>query len=182
MKNSFMIEVCFDKVPIKPYEWDKVVFIGGISVIRVSSKCLFDLMTYDGNIKNAKNKILLLSDTNNSIVLKLNENGEIIKRSFLDFNKDEDICEYASNIKTTKMDYTITEKMLEYPSVLVEEIKMKEYLVKSIKTLKDEDKSKYLYYLYFDNINDYSKDKLIKSIKKSEYDKCNKLYKFLIEN
>ena len=181
MKNSFTIEVCFNRVPLKPYEWDNMSFISGISVTRVNSKCLFDLMTYEGSVYT-KNKIILLSDTKNSIALKLNNKGEIVKRSFLDFDKDEDICEYASNIKPTNLDYEITDKKLIYPSNLIEETKMKEYLIKSIKSLKDEDKTKYLYYLYFNDIKDYSKEKLIKTIKNSEFDKCDELYKFLIEN
>lgn len=181
MKNSFMIEVCFNNVPLKPFEWESISFISGVSVIRVNSKTIVDLLTYEGNI-NIKNRIIVLSDTKNSVALKLNNKGDIVKRSFLDFDKDEDLCEYASNIKITKLDYQITDKKIIYSSILEEEKKMKEYLVKSIKSLKDEDKSRYLYYLYFDDIKDYSKEKLIKTIKNSESSRCEKLYKFLIEN
>lgn len=180
MTNSFDIEVCFDKVPLKPYEWGKVSYITNIKVLRVSTKTLHELLTFEAQL-NCTNKVLLLSDTLDSIVVKLDKDGKITKRSFLTFERDLCVSEYACNLKMTKLDVRLSPKKLLYNEELEEERQIKEYLISSI-TSSDEDKTQYLYYLYFGNVMGYSKKKLLETIKTSTSDKCMTLYKFLIES
>jgi len=163
MRNAFAVEVNFKDVPLQPYEWESISFISGISITKVSSKCISDILSYNTYIKS-NTKILLL-----------------IKRSFLMYGRDEEICEYACNLKQVGIDYKITEKRVCYKSELSEVEEIKNYLIKFIKEIKDENKSKYLYYLYFNDINGYSKEKLIESIKNDKKDKCQELYDFLTQ-
>ena len=181
MKNTFNVEVSFDESPKKPYEWKNVSFITGIKVNRVDSKCIKDLLLYKCKV-DSENRLLLLSDTKDSILIKLNENGIITKRSFLLFSKDLDVSEYAINLKPIKLKYEVLCERIEYSSELDEEKEIRDYLVKSIENIEDEDKSKYLYFLYFDDVNGYSKEKLISTIKKDNAKKNYELYKFLINN
>lgn len=181
MKNSFNIEVNFADTPLQPYEWNRVSFISGMKVLRVSTKCLEDLCTYHGLIESEK-KILLLSDTKTSLALKLDEKGRIVKRSFLDYSTDLDVSEFANNLKISELSYSLSKKKLSYKMELEEETKMKEFLIKLINSNKNEEKSRYLYYLYFDEIDDYDKDRLIASIRTDESGRCQKLYRFLIKN
>jgi len=180
MRNAFAVEVNFKDVPLQPYEWESISFISGISITKVSSKCISDILSYNTYIKS-NTKILLLSDAKSAIVVKLNDKGKVIKRSFLMYGRDEEICEYACNLKQVGIDYKITEKRVCYKSELSEVEEIKNYLIKFIKEIKDENKSKYLYYLYFNDINGYSKEKLIESIKNDKKDKCQELYDFLTQ-
>lgn len=160
-----------------PYEWNRFSYITGVKVIRVSTKTLNDLATYEGCIEYPA-KVMLLSDCKTSLVLKLDRDGRILKRSFLTFEKDLDVCEYACNLKSTNLNYRVTDKKLKYKKELDEDLKMKDFVLKSIEK-SGEDKTRYLYYLYFDNIVGYSKEKLLESIKKDERGKCEELYNFL---
>lgn len=178
MKNSFTVEVDLKDVPNNIYEWESMQIISGIKVVRVPGKMLEDLLTYQGYIKSDKS-ILLLSDTKTACVFKLDKNGKITKRSFLTFERDEEVCEYACNLKTEFIEYGITNKKLVYSNTLKEEESVKKYLVNKISESNDEDKNKYLYYLYFDKVEGYSKDKLLKSIKKDKSGDYQVLYDFL---
>lgn len=181
MKNSFTIEVCFGDVPLMPYEWEKTSTIMGIKVERVPTYLLRDVLTCEGYI-NARCGTILISDTKTSVALKLNKEGKIIKRSFLKFDDSLDVCEYAFNLKDSKLEFVKGDRKIVYPKNLTVEQEMKDYIISSIKVCKDEDLSRYLYYLYFDEVKSYSKDKLIKSIEGASLDKSLKLYKFLIES
>ena len=178
MKRNF-IEVNFNG--LKPYEWDNYLIIDNIKLKRVSTKTIKDIMSYE-SIIGTNEKYMLLSDGHNSIVIKLGERGKVVKRSFLTFDRELDIDEYASMKKIQKINYKITDKKIKYDRELYEEKNIKKYLVNIIKTSKDEDKIKYLYYLYFDEIKNYSKEKLIKFINSNESNKYYKLYEFLISN
>ena len=178
MKRNF-IEVNFNE--LQPYEWDNYIIIDNIKLKRVNTKTIKDIMTYETYIET-KDKYILLSDSYNSIALKLDGKGKVLKRSFLTFDRELDIDEYASMKKVQKLDYKILGKKIKYESVLSEEKSIKNYLINTIKNSKDEGKIKYLYYLYFDEIKNYSKEKLIRFINTNESNKYYKLYEFLISN
>ena len=181
MRNSFNIEVNFANSPLKPYEWEEVSFINGIKVLRVSPKCIHDILSREVKIDYAS-KLILLSDTRDSIVVKLDSKGKVVKRSFLLFDKDLDVCEFANSLRVTKLEYEVSDKKVKYSLELLEEKKIKEYLIDTIKSSPDEDKTQYLYYLYFNDIKGYSKEKLINSIKNEASERYFELYKFLIKN
>lgn len=174
------ITVNFSKVPLMPYEWSSYTLLSNIKLLRVNSQTLLDLLTYECTL-NYKDKTLLISDTKNSCALRLS-NGKVTSRSFLLFDEDLDACEFSSSLKTTHLDYTKTNTKLKYPDTLSEEEQIKSYLINTISSLKDESKSKYLYYLYFNDISDYSKTKLLTSIKTTNSSKNYDLYKFLTQN
>lgn len=179
MKNNFTVEVSFKDVPDYPYEWDNVIFLTGIKVIRVKTKIIYDLLTYDAILKT-NSEILILSDCKTAIALRLDKNGKVLKRSFLTFNADTDICEYATNLKCTNLEYTLLDTKLKYEKVLNEENVMKEYIVNSLKKINDENEYKYLYYLFFNEIKGYKKEKLLDFIIKDKPGNFQKLYDFLV--
>ncbi len=181
MRNSFNLEVEFRDVPRMPYEWEKTTMIMHIDVKRVSTSFLKRVLLNEGKI-DYKANILLISDGKNSLVLKLDRDGVIKKRSHLAFTDSLDICEYAYNLRETNIDFVESGAKVLYKKGKSVEEEMKEYIIDSLKKGMPEDLSKYLYYLYFDEIEDYSVDKLIKSIRGSSIEKNMKLYKFLIES
>ena len=134
-----------------------------------------------GYLAPSKDKILLLSDTKNAIAIRLDKNGRVTKRSFLSYRQDESVCEFACHLKITNLDYLIENK-IKYDSTFDHETMIRNYIVDNIKKSTDEDKAKYVYYLFFNRISDYSKDKLLESVKSEDYEKCQKIYDFLIQN
>jgi hypothetical protein len=150
-----------------PFEWETKSIITKIKLIRVTTKCIKEICTYEGTIQNKKG-YLLLSDAKTSVVLKLDNNGNIIKRSFLTFSKDEEICEYASSMTLEKLEYSVTNKKVPYSFSLEEEVFIKNYLIEAIMHLEDAEELKYIYYLCFNEIKGYSKKKLLKKIKDEE--------------
>lgn len=181
MKNSFNLEVCFKDAPVMPYEWNETQIIMHVKLTRVSTALLKDVLSFKGVLENCKGT-MLLSDTKNAVVLKLSDKGEILKRSFLSFDRSLDVCEFAFNLKETKLIFSKSQEKIAYPKGLSIESEMKDYIVKNISNSKDEDFAKYLYYLYFGDLKSYSKEKLIKSVEKASIDDNMKLYKFLIES
>lgn len=181
MKNSFNLEVCFKDAPVMPYEWNDTQIIMHVKLTRVSTSLLKDVLAFRGTLENCKGT-MLLSDTKNAVALKLSDTGEIVKRSFLSFDRSLDVCEFAFNLKETKLSFSKTQERIDYPKNLSIELEMKEYIVKNISDTKDEDLAKYLYYLYFGDLKSYSKEKLIQSVEKASLDDNMKLYKFLIES
>lgn len=181
MKNSFNIEVNFADVPLKPFEWDTCTIINGIKVTRVSSKTINDILSYECKI-DSKNKMLLLSDTRDSIVIRMDESGKVKKRSFLTFTKDLDTSEYASNLKQTKMNYQIGKKKLVYSNKLKEEENIKNYLIKSIKDTTDEEKLKYAFYKCHGSLENYSKNKLLECLEENFDEKYFEIYELFMKN
>lgn len=181
MKNSFNIEVNLNEVPLKPFEWDDFAFINNIKVIRVNSKCIKDLLGYEC-IVDSTCKTLLLSDTQNSIVIRLDKNNKISKRSFLLFNKDLEVCEYACNLKPIKINYSIGKNKIIYCNILKEEENIKKYVLKTIMETEDEAKLKYLYYKCYNRVDDYSKDMFIKLLENKFEEKYFELYELMSKN
>lgn len=178
MRNNFNLKVCFGNSPRMPYEWNKTTNISSIKLERVSSNFLKNVLTYEGIVQN-RGDYLLLSDTKNAVVLKLNRDGKIVKRSFLDFNECLDVCEYACNLRESKIDFLNSNKRIKYETDLSIEKEMKEYILNLIKSSNDDDLVKYLYYLYFDEVESFSKEKLVKLVKSSTLEKNAYVYEFL---
>lgn len=181
MKNSFDVTVCFDNVPKMPYEWNKHTNLKDLCLERISSNSLKDILAFEGRV-DGRSGVLLLSDCKNAIVVKLDNNGKVLKRSFLDFNKCLDVCEFSFNLRETKINFVKSDKRLVYSHDLSIEKEMKDFILRSIKDSNNEDLHKYLYFLSFEEVDGYSKDKLIKSVKTASVEKSLKLYNFLIES
>lgn len=181
MKNNFNLEVSFSESPALPYEWNETSFLTHLKLERVSSSFLRDVLNFEAIIKYDKAN-MLISDAKEAIVLRLNKDGKVLKRSFLKFDDALDVIEFASNLKEAKIEYTPLSKRIEYKRGLSIEKEMQEYILDRVEKSKDEDFSKYLYFLYSGEIEDYSKETLIQAIKTSPLDKNMTLYKFLIES
>ena len=179
MKNNFTVEVCFSEVPLYPYEWNNMSIISGVKVMRVTTDTIINLLTYKAKL-NVKEKTIMLSDSKTALVLRLDQKGYIIKRSFLTFEQDLNVCEAAVSLKCCKLEYELLKDKLHYSSSLYEEECMKEYVVKSLLNIEDESESKYLYYLFFDEIEHYSKERLLDYISKNKPGNFKKVYDFLI--
>lgn len=179
MKNSFNVEVNFSDSPKMPYEWNKTSTLLNIKLERISTRTLKNIMLFEGMIVGYSG-VVLFSDTKNAVAIKLKNDGTILKRSFLDFEKCLDACEYACNLREKSIEFIASDKKVVYSKDLSIEKEMRDFILNSIKQSDDEDLSKYLYYLYFEEIENYSKEKLIKVIKNSTIDKNLKLYNFLI--
>ncbi len=180
MKNSFNLEVSFSKSPAYPYEWTSTSVITHVGVVRVSSELLKNVLLYEGRLEMTGT--VLLSDAKNAVALRLDEKGRIVARSFLKFGDELDVAEYAANLKVSEIGHEFTEEKVPYERGLSIESEMKKFLIERIANCADENFSKYLYYLYFNRVNDYSREKLLESIETSSIDKNMKLYKFLIES
>ena len=178
MKNSFNIKVNFMSSPRLPYEWDKYSNCKDVKLERVSSKTLKNILLYEGHIQD-QSGVILVSDAKNAIALKLNDEGKILKRSFLGFEQCLDICEYACNLRESKLDFIATSKKVNYDRELSIEKEMKDYILNLIKKSENEDLVKYLYYLYFNEVDSFSKEKLIKFVKNSSLGENEKIYDFL---
>ena len=152
-----------------------------VKVIRVSSTTLKNVLTYEGTI-NLKASTVVLSDTKNAVALRLDKSGKIKARSFLKFDAELDVVEYANSLHESKLESTFTSEKVPYDKGLSIEVEMKRCLIDAIEKSRDEYLAKYLYYLYFDEVADFSLDRLISSIEESSIDKNMKLYKFLIES
>ncbi len=180
MKNSFNLEVNLSVSPTQSYEWTKTCFVMNKSVIRVSSSVLKGALSHEGKL--GLEGTVLLSDTKNAALFRLDKEGNIKLRSFLKFEDELDVCEFACNLKEKDIRAEFDSKKIHYERGLSIEAEMKKYLIDKVKNTKDESLSRYLYYLYFDDIADYSRDKLLSSIEESSIDKNMKVYKFLIES
>lgn len=179
--KGYCVEVNFNIVPLKPFEWNQYEILNGIKITKVRKGVIEDIMLYDTKIETNQ-RYLLLSDSFSSVVVKLDNKGKVIKRSFLLFDTELNINEFSNNYKITNLKYTISSKKLKYKYDLEEEKTIKSNLIKSIKEIDDEDKTKYLYYLYFGKTDNYSKEKLISSIMKNDSNKYYELYSFLFSN
>ncbi len=180
MKNSFNLEINFSKSPRQTYEWPKACTTIHVKATRVSTRVLHDVLMYDGKIVG-ENGTLLLSDTVNAAAIRLDKEGNIVARSFLKFDDELDVAEFSANLKETSLEVVLAGEKIHYDRELSIETEMKKYLIERIENCPDEDLSKYLYYLYFDEVSDYSREKLLSSIEKSSIDRNMKLYNFLIE-
>lgn len=181
MKNSFNLRVSFSESPKQPYEWTDSTNLVHQKVERVSSEILKSVLLTGGKIVDRTGTILL-SDTKNAIALRLSNSGEIKGRSFLEYEKSLDVCEYASNLKISHIEFVGNGKKVEYSHDLAIEKEMKDYIIHSIKESKNEYLEKYLYFLCGGEVENYSRDKLLKYVESASIDKNLKLYNFLIES
>lgn len=179
MQNIFSVTLSFSNTPLEPYEWDKIIHISGIEVKRVTHKCLVDILLHECTIKS-RERIILLSDGNTSLAIRLNKDGTINARSFLDYESDLKVIEYSKQLKPINLKYEKRTKKIEYSSELKEDIIIKKYILDSLDKCKNIDLLKYLYYMCFNSIKGFSKEKLIEFIKNNKSGKNGELYKILI--
>lgn len=128
---------------------------------------------------------LLISDLNKAIALEFSNKGNIISKSSLLLDEEEDIMEEARALDETTLAYKIIEPYKIDYYLTREETFKKNYLLKEldyIKKIKDYDKLTYLYEEVFkkDNLSFEEKlSRLIESIKNNYNNKHNELYEIV---
>lgn len=153
---------------IEFFEWeneDILDHVKKIPLIRVSSKQLEELSNYNVIIdktflekvrnittlyKKTKNLeyATLISDLNKVIALEFNSKGEIISKSSLLLDEEEEIIEECCDLREESISYKIKNKTKKELFLTRNEMKKRRYLLKEIENLykdKNIDKLTYLY-------------------------------------
>lgn len=170
---------------IEFFEWEKediLEHVKKIPIMRVSSKTLKDLITYNVKVekrflerikdittlyKKTKNLqfALLISDLNRVVGIEFNKDGEIISRSSLLLDEEEEIIEECCDIKEEQLEYTLKNKLQKDNLLTRSENKKRRYLLKEIENLyKDQcvDKLTYLYDELYKKDNTTFQEKYLK--------------------
>jgi len=180
----------FDEVLWEFYEWessDNLTPIKKIPLIRVSDKDLHNFLMYHVTIdcnylvpylnkttlKNSKDHytMLLLSSTKNSLIVELNEEGQVIYQSKLLIEDEMNCNELAYSLKESSILYECGEKLLvrqEFRQAY-EEKRIVETELKTLKETNNKAKCSYLYYEWFGCVeNNFVKmlEELKKELKK----------------
>ena len=191
--------------PIEFFEWNKddiLEHIKKIPLIKVSPQILNDFIKYNIQIeRDLLNKIqgstmmykktkdleyaLLLSDSSKVVAFEFNPNGEIISRSSLLLDEEEEIIEESIDEKEEKLVYNKLEKISQNNFLTRTEKKHQKYLLHEIDFLYKENHHEKLQYLYEeiylkDNLPIKDKYLKIKSeLLKNYDDKFEKLYEIV---
>ena len=187
------------------YEWkeeDSLEHIKKIPLFRISSKQMNEMTENKIRVSNEllekikgttisyKNKKsiqygALFSDLNKVIALEFDNKGNIISRSGLLLDEEEDIIEECDEFSEEKITYEIKEKyQIDYFLTREEHFK-KNYLLKELKRLKeaqDIDKFNYLYEeVFFKDKLSFSEryQKMKEDIEKNYTSKYNELYEIV---
>ena len=193
MKYIYDIVLNFQDNYYEFYEWkrkDKLKNIKKIPLYRVSSE---DILILKNNIlridkqllnrikednKKQKKIMCLVSNTKISMGLLFDETGQLLKRSCLIYEEEDEVNNSAKDLDIININY-IENKKTKISNELRLEKENKEYLNSYITNNKDIKTLKYLYYEYFNKeINDILaiKKSLKKEINKTWTKQQNNLY------
>lgn len=153
------------------------------NVVKVSKKfidMIFELTFFYNKVDNNYKYMCLVSNGNESIGLMFDKDGNLIKRSSLVFDEEEEVNEEVFKEKEIVIDYINNVfRKIEYISRIDRE--RRDYLFKFINNLdieKDGSILKYMYYDYFEEEEEDTskiKDLILKELNSNTSDK-NKLY------
>ena len=178
------------------FEWnrkDKIKNISKIAVYRVEDDDLIDLTYNDvivdnmflNDLKEANKKykklMCLVSNTNQTVGILLNEDGKILKRSSLLFEEETEVNYFAKELPITKISYLENIKKDKINTLRIE-IEKKSNLIKYINQINNPILLKYLYYEYFKKeCSDISKIKntLLKIVEEEWNLNKNNLYRLI---
>lgn len=199
MNYIYDIVLNFNKDYYEFFQWkkgDKIINVKKIPAFRVSSEDIRILKynyvkvnrefldkIYNVTLFYSKNDckyMCLVSDTNESLGLIFDKEGNLLKRSSLVFDEEEEVNEELGREEEIKIEYVYNKfRDVDYVSRLDKE--KREYLYKFINGLdckKNEIVLKYIYYDYFEKEEDdifLIKKNIIKEINSDSCDK-NRLY------
>lgn len=182
-----------DERIIEFFEWDDKDYpehIKRIPLLRVSTKTLDDFLNKKVKVNNdLLDKIkgetslykkstnldyaTLFSDLNKVIALEFNESGEVISKSSLLLDEEEDLIEEAADLREEPITYKILSKNSKDYFLTRQEVKKKRYLLKEMDNLYEENNIEKLNFLY---------EELFKKDDLSFYDKYMRIKKDLTEN
>lgn len=178
MKNIYDILVNFKKIPYEFYEWNKeddVKHVKKMPSIKVSDSALYDI--FYNEVKISKNFLDQIKDKteiffgrtvkkvkyacviyNDDVALSilLNDNGEIIGKSKLLFDEEEDVLKEDIPIK--EIDYNVIKKSRKISGLTRRETKIVLLLSKYLDKIYENKKSDEIKYMYFECFNKVEED------------------------
>ena len=193
MKYIYDIVLNFQNNYYEFYEWkrkDNIKNITRIPIYRVSSEDILILKSNKIKIsssflnrikednKKYKKIICLVSNTKISIGLLFDDKGNLLKRSSLIYEEEDEVNDISKDLDITKIEYIENEEKLPTSTLRID-IERKESLADFIDNTNDLKILKYLYYEYFykecNNIQKIKKE-LKKEIDKDWTKKQKNLY------
>ena len=194
-----------DERLIEFFEWSKndiVENIKKIPILRISSNTLNDLINYNikldktiiSKIKNQTTTYKrttdleyasLFTDLNRVIGIEFNKEGEILCRSGLLLDEEEDIIIECFNEPEEQLEYEIKDKIERQLFYTRDEIKKRNYILKELNIVykeKDKDKLNYLFKEVYGNKRLSFENKYLKlknDLNKNYTSKFNSLYEIL---
>ena len=193
MKYIYDIVLNFQNNYYEFYEWkrkDNIKNITRIPIYRVSSEDILILKSNKIKIsssflnrikednKKYKKIICLVSNTKISIGLLFDDKGNLLKRSSLIYEEEDEVNDISKDLDITKIEYIENEEKLPTSTLRID-IERKESLADFIDNTNDLKILKYLYYEYFykecNNIQKIKKE-LKKEIDKAWTKKQKNLY------
>lgn len=178
MKNIYDILVNFKKIPYEFYEWNKeddVKHVKKMPSIKVSDSTLYDI--FYNEVKISKNFLDQIKDKteiffgraikkvkyacviyNDDVALSilLNDNGEIIGKSKLLFDEEEDILK--DDVPLKEIDYEVIKKSKKISGLTRREAKIVLLLSKYLDKIHESKKNDEIKYMYFECFNKVEED------------------------
>lgn len=193
--------------PYKFYEWkldDHLLEIKKIPIYKISESNLKSLVSYEGLVEKSfldkiKNRTIykvdgkikailycaLFTDTKFSIAVLFDENGYIVKRSYLLLEDELNIIEIGFSLKKEKLVFH-KEKKLIFNNYLRQEEDMKKIIKKELeKSYQEKNNSKLIYY-YLEWFNKYNSNveeiylTMINELDKKEIKDIDKIYNLVL--
>ncbi len=178
MKNIYDILVNFKKIPYEFYEWNKeddVKHVKKMPSIKVSDSTLYDIFYNDAvvsknfldqikdkteiffgrTVKKVKYACVIYND-DVALSILLNDNGEIIGKSKLLFDEEEDVLK--EDIPLKKIDYNIIKKSKKISGLTRREAKIVLLLSKYLDKIHESKKNDEIKYMYFECFNKVEED------------------------
>lgn len=178
MKNIYDILVNFKKIPYEFYEWNKeddVKHVKKMPSIKVSDSTLYDIFYNDAvvsknfldqikdkteiffgrTVKKVKYACVIYND-DVALSILLNDNGEIIGKSKLLFDEEEDVLK--EDVPLKEIDYNIIKKSKKISGLTRREEKIVLLLSKYLDKIHESKKNDEIKYMYFECFNKVEED------------------------
>lgn len=178
MKNIYDILVNFKKIPYEFYEWNKeddVKHVKKMPSIKVSDSALYDIFYNDTvvsknfldqikdkteiffgrTVKKVKYACVIYND-DVALSILLNDNGEIIGKSKLLFDEEEDVLK--EDVPVKEIDYNIIKKSKKISGLTRRESKIVLLLSKYLDKIYENKKNDEIKYMYFECFNKVEED------------------------
>ena len=178
MKNIYDILVNFKKIPYEFYEWNKeddVKHVKKMPSIKVSDSTLYDIFYNDvvvsknfldqikdkteiffgRTVKKVKYACVIYND-DVALSILLNDNGDIIGKSKLLFDEEEDVLK--EDVPVKEIDYNIIKKSKKISGLTRREAKIVLLLSKYLDKIHESKKNDEIKYMYFECFNKVEED------------------------
>lgn len=203
MKNTYDILVNFKKQVYEFYEWNKKDNINHIKVIptfKVSDKCLYDFINcnlvinkeflkkiykktevFYGRLIKAYEYACILFNDDIALAFIFDEEGNLIGKSSLLFDEEEDIIELNKKLEKENIKYEIISKVINNKFYTRNENKIIDVLLKYLSEIYNTNKISELKYIYlecFDNDEEnyeYAYKKIVSEIENGNFNVIEKI-------